>query len=191
MSKTIHGLIWSNQHADGTITIGFTNECINSALQECFHVLPAETKAVSQKGPLLVLETNDGLQTIKAPFAGKVTYFNPKARNFPDRLKETETIVTLAPPGAKVPNPKTVKVKMNRTEELAQPAADMWITQQQAQEANWGPVQFNQAFNINATTAQGRTGNAIDEERRRLQEAENMRRQRDALARIRRNGGDR
>lgn len=122
MPKINHGLIWSEDHADKSITIGFTQTCIDQQLQECFHVLPAETKEVREKGPLLVLETNDGLQSIKAPFAGRVSYFNPKARNFPDRIKESETIVTLVPKGAEVKKEPPKYVKAQRVQD----AQELW-----------------------------------------------------------------
>lgn len=111
--KVNHGLIWSEEKEDKTIHFGFTKACIENKLQECFHVLLAETKEVREKGPLLVLETNDGVQSIKTPFAGVVSYFNTKARNFPDRLNEEEIIVTIVPKTASVkakPVPKIVEV---------------------------------------------------------------------------------
>lgn len=110
MPKVDHGLIWSEDHADKSITIGFTQRCITEKLQECFHVLPADASEVREKGPLLVLETNDGLQSIKTPVAGKVAYFNPKARNFPDKLTDSDTIVTLFPKGYVAP-PKAAAQK--------------------------------------------------------------------------------
>lgn len=112
MPKVDHGLIWSEDHADKSITIGFTQRCITEKLQECFHVLPADASEVREKGPLLVLETNDGLQSIKTPVAGKVAYFNPKARNFPDKLTDSDTIVTLFPKGYVAP-PKAAAKKVN------------------------------------------------------------------------------
>ena len=75
-------------------------------------MLPADASEVREKGPLLVLETNDGLQSIKTPVAGKVAYFNPKARNFPDKLTDSDTIVTLFPKGYVAP-PKAAQKKVN------------------------------------------------------------------------------
>ena len=73
-------------------------------------MLPADASEVREKGPLLVLETNDGLQSIKTPVAGKVAYFNPKARNFPDKLTDSDTIVTLFPKGYVAPQKAAKKV---------------------------------------------------------------------------------
>lgn len=141
--KTNHGLLWSEEHADKTITLGFTKTAIDNQLQECFHVFQADTKEVREKGPLLVLETNDGLQSIKAPFAGRVSYFNPKARNFPDRIKETDTILTLVPKGVVLkktaPPEKTVSeefvtVNMNWPAPQTRTAAEVFAQHLREQE---------------------------------------------------------
>lgn len=106
--KTDHNLVWSETHADKSITIGFTKKCIDEKLTECFHVMQADAAQVREKGPMLVLETNDGLESIKSPFNGKVSYFNAKARNFPDRIVEEDIILTLRPLDSKA---ESVKVK--------------------------------------------------------------------------------
>lgn len=97
--KTDHNLVWSEIHADKSITIGFTKKCIDEYLGECFHVMQADSKTVRAAGPMLVLETNDGLESIKSPFSGSISYFNPKARNYPDKITEVDTILTILPPG--------------------------------------------------------------------------------------------
>jgi hypothetical protein len=97
--KIDHNLVWSEVHADKSITIGFTKKCIDELLPECFHVMQADATTVREKGPMLVLETNDGLESIKSPFTGKISYFNSKARNYPDRLTTEDTILTILPPG--------------------------------------------------------------------------------------------
>ena len=51
---------------------------------------------------MLVVETNDSLESVRAPITGQVKYFNHKARDFPDQLKETDVILTVAPPEMKV-----------------------------------------------------------------------------------------
>ena len=127
MPKVDHGLIWSEDHADKSITIGFTQRCITEKLQECFHVLPADASEVREKGPLLVLETNDGLQSIKTPVAGKVAYFNPKARNFPDKLTDSDTIVTLFPKGYVAP-PKAAAQKKVANNSATQPVNFDWYS---------------------------------------------------------------
>lgn len=107
--KTDHNLVWSQGHPDGSITIGFTKKCIEERLPECFHVLVADANSVRSAGPMLVLETNDGLESIKSPFTGKILYFNSKARNYPDKLTETDTILTILPPGVEKAKPVEVK----------------------------------------------------------------------------------
>lgn len=106
--KVDHNFVWSQQHDDKTITIGFTKKAIEELLPECFHVMQADSQNIREKGPMLVLETNDGLESIKAPFAGRISYFNSKARNYPDKLTEDDTILTLAPVGSK----PEVKIKV-------------------------------------------------------------------------------
>lgn len=115
--KTDHNLVWSEVHEDKSITIGFTKKCIDELLPECFHVMQADSSAVRERGPMLVLETNDGLESIKSPFTGKISYFNSKARNYPDKLVETDTILTLIPPGVEKPKPVTAakpKIQWNQ-----------------------------------------------------------------------------
>lgn len=113
--KTDHGLVWSKVHEDKSIGIGFTKQAIEERLMECFHVMQADTQQVREKGPMLVLETNDGLESIKSPFTGRVSYFNSKARNFPDKLTEEDTILTILPPGVepKKATTKTQKVAID------------------------------------------------------------------------------
>jgi glycine cleavage system H lipoate-binding protein len=93
--KQVSGNLWFTTEKDET-RIGFTRSFIAERLSECFHVLPADTKNVKEKGPLLVLETNDGLEPVCSPVTGRLTYFNEKARNFPDRLTEEDCIVSLS-----------------------------------------------------------------------------------------------
>lgn len=90
--------IWWETNKDGTVSIGFTQSFIARKMAECFHVIPANTKRVEKDEPMLVLETNDALESVKAPVSGKVNHFASKARNFPDRLKESDVILTLMPP---------------------------------------------------------------------------------------------
>lgn len=88
--------IWTEEVKDGTINIGFTQQFIDQNMNECFHVIQADTKQVTKDGPLLVLETNSCLESIKAPITGHVHFFNQKALNFPDKLTEADVIITLS-----------------------------------------------------------------------------------------------
>jgi len=99
--KQVQGDIWIDEQEDGTINIGFVQAFINRKMNECFHVLQADTRRVEQEGAMLVIETNDALESIKAPITGQVSYFNSKARNFPDRLTQEDIILTLVPPNVK------------------------------------------------------------------------------------------
>lgn len=92
--------IWVDEQADGTINIGFSQSFINRKMAECFHVIQADTRKVEADGPLLVIESNDMLESLKSPTTGKVIYFNSKARNFPDKLTEEDVIISVMPPKA-------------------------------------------------------------------------------------------
>jgi glycine cleavage system H lipoate-binding protein len=107
--KMVYGDIWAVTEPNGQVSIGFTQQFIEEKLNECFHVLPAETKKVGNKSPLMVLETNDGLQSIKSPVAGEVVFFSDKARNFPDRLKEDDIVITVFLEGKKKPAKSSTK----------------------------------------------------------------------------------
>lgn len=87
--------VWFNSKPDGRIDVGFQQKYINEKLQEVFHVLPANQSKIEKNTPILVLESNDGLEKIVSPFAGRFVSFSDKARNFPDRLKESDVVLTL------------------------------------------------------------------------------------------------
>lgn len=111
--KTISGNIWYEQ-VGGRMAIGFTKQCLDEKLQECFHILPADAYSVKVQGPLMVLETNDGLESVRSPVAGRVLFFNDKARNFPDRLTEEDVIVEIEMPQPKA-EVKKAPAKKSRT----------------------------------------------------------------------------
>jgi glycine cleavage system H lipoate-binding protein len=128
--KQVSGNLWFTTEKDET-RIGFTRSFIAERLSECFHVLPADTKNVKEKGPLLVLETNDGLEPVCSPVTGRLTYFNEKARNFPDRLTEEDCIVSLSSKELKKIAP------MPRIDD------DFVIVNHNAPEFNFNQVNFN------------------------------------------------
>lgn len=105
--KKYEGDLWIDEQEDGTINIGFIQSFIDRAMNECFHVIQADTQRVDKDGPMLVIETNSSLESIKAPITGHIHFFNQKARNFPDKLKEADVIMTLMPPGVKKKVPAT------------------------------------------------------------------------------------
>jgi hypothetical protein len=96
--KKINGNIWIDSGEKGKIKIGFTKDYLETKLQECFHVLPADNFQVKDRGPLMVLETNDGLETIYSPANGRIIFFADKAKNFPDRLVEEDVVVEIEVP---------------------------------------------------------------------------------------------
>jgi glycine cleavage system H lipoate-binding protein len=95
--KEVRGAIWFQTSEDGTVTVGLTWDYIRQKLGECFHVMQADERQLIQNQPMLVLETNDGLETIKAPVSGTIVHFNWRARDFPDKLTEEETILIIKP----------------------------------------------------------------------------------------------
>lgn len=101
--KEFFGNVWTEAESDGHIRIGFSRRFIEDRLSECFHVMPADTKALRKGGPMLVIETNDGLESLKSPITGSILVFNEKARNFPDRLTEEDDILQVCPEGVSLP----------------------------------------------------------------------------------------
>lgn len=115
--KTIVGNLWTEEGKDGRVNIGFTRNFIEERLGECFHVLQADMQVVRKGGPLMVIETNDGLESLKSPLTGSILVFNAKARNFPDRLTEEDNIMEILPEGVTLPV-STKKSKNDLLQEL-------------------------------------------------------------------------
>jgi glycine cleavage system H lipoate-binding protein len=89
----IKNQIWFMQ--DGAVTrIGLTQSFINS-LDECWQILPANTREFKKKSPLFTVETNDALISIMSPINGHLNMFNTTARDFPDHLTEDMVIMEL------------------------------------------------------------------------------------------------
>jgi len=97
MSKEILGSIWVQTSRDGMVSVGLTRDYIRQKLGECFHIMQADAGQLTLNQPMLVLETNDGLETIKSPVSGVIVHFNWRARDFPDKLTEEETILVIKP----------------------------------------------------------------------------------------------
>ncbi len=87
--------IWMNKKSNGQVDIGFQQTYITEHLQEAFHILPANHNKIEKGAPMMGVESNEGLENIRSPFAGRFVNFSDKARNFPDRLKETDVVLTL------------------------------------------------------------------------------------------------
>ena len=114
MTKEFAGDLWMEQQTDGRVRLGFRKHFIDARCGECFHIMQADVQQVKKGGPLFVLESNDGLTPVKSPLAGKILYFNTKARNFPDRLIEEDVLLEILPEGVKLKQEeksKATKVK--------------------------------------------------------------------------------
>jgi len=127
MKKNI-GFVWTEEKSDGRVNIGFTRAFIDSKLMECFACVQADAFNLFEGGPMLVIETNDGLESLKSPITGTITNFNAKARNFPDRLTEDDVILTVLPKGVVLPaKAKTKKVTLQETLERFPNAQGDWL----------------------------------------------------------------
>jgi glycine cleavage system H lipoate-binding protein len=109
--KEYNGHLWTEPDKEGRVKIGFTKRFIEERLGECFHVMQADIKSVRKGSPMLVIETNDGLESLKSPLTGAILVFNAKARNFPDRLTEEDTILQVLPEGVTLPQAKKKQEK--------------------------------------------------------------------------------
>jgi glycine cleavage system H lipoate-binding protein len=103
------GKIWVERGGDGVSNIGFTKQFIDEKFGECFHILPADSKNIRERGALLVIETNDGLESLKSPVAGRVMFFNQKARDFPDKITEEDVIFRIETPPKVVAKKREIK----------------------------------------------------------------------------------
>lgn len=85
--------IWFEQN-DGVVTVGFTKSFLDG-LDQCWHVLPANNQRFREKGPLMVVETNDSLISIMSPVSANFVQWERKAQDFPDQLTEDDVILTM------------------------------------------------------------------------------------------------
>lgn len=93
-------------------SVGFTPMMLEK-MQECFHIVPGKQRGpVREKGPLMSVECLEGLFSIPSPVSGMITFFEPKAMNFPDQLTEEDTVCIITD-----------------TKEVAKPkeTATMWV----------------------------------------------------------------
>lgn len=86
--------IWFKQDNDQT-QIGFTENFL-SIVRECWHVVPAVKEKVTEKSPLMAIETNDALLTVFSPRSGNIISFSEKAQNFPDKLTSSDVVCVIA-----------------------------------------------------------------------------------------------
>jgi glycine cleavage system H lipoate-binding protein len=169
--KTNYGDIWCETQPDGMMSIGFTKKCIEEKLCECFHILPADVGTAKLKQPLLVLETNDGVEAIPSPINGRIIIFSEKAKNFPDRMTEEDVVVSIEPP--------EVTARKMREQAKAKPKVTAKVVdnapQQQYVMYDWPAVQ---GWGNGVAQAAPVQPQADNEQQRRIN---------DALARLRRN----
>lgn len=85
--------IWYLQNGE-VVQLGFTKSFIDS-LDQCWHILPANTEQVKKKSPLFVVETSDAMISIMSPLEGYVRMYNEVAHDFPDQLTENTVIMEL------------------------------------------------------------------------------------------------
>ncbi len=85
--------IWYTQDGE-VVKLGLTKSFIDS-LDQCWHILPANTEQVRKKSPLFVVETNDSMISIMSPLEGYVNMYNMDAQDFPDRLDENTVLMEL------------------------------------------------------------------------------------------------
>ncbi len=92
--KKVLGDIWIEEIPEnGEIHCGFVQQFIDENLAECFHIVPADIAKTHKENPMLVVETNTGLQSINAPIDGHILFFNDKARDFPEQLVEEDVVL--------------------------------------------------------------------------------------------------
>ena len=140
--KEYNGSIWSETNKDGTVSVGLTQNYIDNELMTCFHIMQADAQVLKKNGPMLVIETNDGLSSLKSPVTGRIMNFNDRARNFPDKLKESDTILTILPDGIKF----TGKVKAEPARMIQDDIDELFAHPQPVQEqANIGGFIHNWA----------------------------------------------
>lgn len=114
--KQILGSIWVQTNKDGTVSVGLTADFIRTKMGECFHIMQADKDDLVENQPMLVMETNDGLESVRSPVTGRILSFNRRAVDFPDKLKDSESILTILPvgvaPKATTKKPKPVYVNL-------------------------------------------------------------------------------
>lgn len=81
--------------------IGFAANLLEK-LGECFHIVPSRRRSkVREKGPLMAVETAGELFSIPSPVAGFISFFDERAMNFPDQIKEEDVVCIIANEEAK------------------------------------------------------------------------------------------
>lgn len=142
--------IWMNKKPNGQVDIGFQQTYISEHLQEAFHILPASHGKIESGAPMMVVESNDGLENIHSPFVGRFVNFSDKARNFPDRLKETDVVLTLWTEEAYQNELKKSKTEVKKKAPVKNTPSQVvteWFDDVEAAGAQWDIVN-RAAFNL-------------------------------------------
>lgn len=116
------------------VKIGFNRDFLVGLQAECWHIMPANTKSVKEKAPLVTVENNEEMYSIPSPVSGYVMEFSQKASNFPDKLVETDVVVKITREEIKKPvKAATSFASVNLNEFInvvpAAPADDFWANQ--------------------------------------------------------------
>jgi glycine cleavage system H lipoate-binding protein len=86
--------IWTLVEGNYT-KVGFEKDFLKQ-MEQCWHIMPAQARGVLKaKHPLLVVETNDEVISIPSPVEGIIEMFSDKARNFPEKITEKDTIIII------------------------------------------------------------------------------------------------
>jgi hypothetical protein len=85
--------IWFEQQ-DNVVKVGFTKSFLEK-LEQCWHILPANMGRFREHSPLMVIETNDALISVKSPVSANFSQWSDKAQNFPDQLTEEDVVLEM------------------------------------------------------------------------------------------------
>lgn len=131
--------IWTLVEGNYT-KVGFEKDFLKQ-MEQCWHIMPAQARGILKaKHPLLVVETNDEVISIPSPCEGIIEMFSDKARNFPEKITEKDTIITI----------KTIyekkDLKQKQVTERAQAIPRQPVLQDWAVDAIQGNGVVNNAF---------------------------------------------
>lgn len=85
--------LW-HREVNNVIEIGFTKSFLDQ-LDQCWNILPSHNEVFKVKSPLLTIETNEKMFSILSPIAGYLRHYSDKAQNFPDKLVESDVVISL------------------------------------------------------------------------------------------------
>jgi hypothetical protein len=106
--------IWFEQQ-DNVVKVGFTKSFLEG-LDQCWHILPANMGRFREHSPLMVIETNDALVSVKSPVSAHFSQWSDKAQNFPDQLTEDDVVLEIytGPAQRREPQPRVIEDDENQ-----------------------------------------------------------------------------